>query len=111
MRFLADQVVETVGHEQISMLTVVGDAVGRPLADTLERSNRTDLDCLERILSSGAMLTEVTKRRIIDRLPRVAVIDQYGSTEAIGLGSAVSTAAGIASTGSLPGGPRRPRPG
>jgi fatty-acyl-CoA synthase len=93
-----------VQRERIEFMLIVGDAFARPLVDELER-NRYDLSSLNVILSGGAALSVGLKRRLLEHLPTIMIVDGLGSSEAGGQLSHVSTSA-EAATGSFP-----PRPG
>jgi fatty-acyl-CoA synthase len=89
---------QTVERERISVLTIVGDAFGRPLADAL-RERDYDLACLEVIGSGGAILSAALKQELLERLPHVRVTDNLGSSESGSQAIQVSQAGGRASSG------------
>jgi 3-oxocholest-4-en-26-oate---CoA ligase len=76
----ADEVLRTVEREGVNTLTVVGDAMARPLADALERSDRR-LDGLLGIGNGGAPLSTTVKERLVARLPNLVVSDSAGASE------------------------------
>ena len=88
----------TVERERITLLTIVGDAFGRPLADAL-RERRYDLSQLEVIGSGGAILTAALKSELLERLPHVRIADNLGSSESGNQASQVSRSGARASTG------------
>ena len=70
------------------ILVVVGDAMARPLVDELEANrDRYDTANLWVIGSGGAMLSETTKKRILELLPDRMIADGFGSSETGVLGS------------------------
>ncbi|MGV0837295.1 acyl-CoA synthetase [Mycolicibacterium thermoresistibile] len=71
--------LETVKREEVSVVTVVGDAIARPLADALEQGY--EAPSLAVIANGGAFLTPTTKQRLIDLLPNGIIIDGVGSSE------------------------------
>ncbi len=89
---------QTVVRERISVLTLVGDAFGRPLADAL-RERHYDLSCLEVMGSGGAILSAALKQELLERLPHVRITDNLGSSESGNQAIQVSQAGARASTG------------
>jgi acyl-CoA synthetase (AMP-forming)/AMP-acid ligase II len=96
-------VLRTVEREGAAMLTVVGDAVARPLLDELERSSY-DLSSLAVIGNGSAPLTPTVKERLLEHLPNVFVSDSVGSSETGAQGSHLSVK-GSVSTGTFNRGP------
>jgi fatty-acyl-CoA synthase len=88
----------TAERERVTLLTIVGDAFGRPLADALRRRHY-DLSALEVIGSGGAILTAALKAELLERLPHVRIADQLGSSESGSQALQVSRAGARASTG------------
>jgi len=72
--------LDVVERERVTMLTVVGDALARPLAEALEAEpERWDTSSVIMIGSGGSILSADVKRRLLERMPTVLLI-----TEAIG---------------------------
>jgi len=82
-RLDADDAVHTIARERVAVVTVVGDAIARPLADAIERGRAAglDLSSLTAIANGGAFLTPTVKQRLIDLLPGGIVVDGVGSSE------------------------------
>lgn len=66
--------------EQVSAVTLVGNAMARPLIDHFG-NHRCDASTLRMIGSGGALFSPSTKERIHELLPDVIVHDGFGSTE------------------------------
>jgi fatty-acyl-CoA synthase len=79
-RFDADEVVRTIEREKVMAVTVVGDAMARPLASAIE-SGTSDLSSLAVVANGGALLTPTAKQRLIDVKPGLIVVDGVGSSE------------------------------
>lgn len=96
--FDGDEVWRAVAASGVNVLTVVGDAMARPVLDALA-ANRDgyDTSLLFAFASGGAILSAATKKRIADLLPNVLVIDAFGSSET---GLAGSRSTGADDTGS-----------
>jgi acyl-CoA synthetase (AMP-forming)/AMP-acid ligase II len=95
--FDVTELLDTVEREQVTSVTVVGEVFARPILVALEREpDRWDLSSLRLIISSGVMWSEATKQGLLRHLPGVALVDAYGSSEALGVGHSVSTAETVA---------------
>jgi acyl-CoA synthetase (AMP-forming)/AMP-acid ligase II len=75
-----DDIWSTVEREKANSLLIVGDAFGRPLIDQLDKKDY-DLSSLFLVSSGGAILTAALKAEILERLPKVRVMDALGSSE------------------------------
>jgi fatty-acyl-CoA synthase len=101
--FDADDVVATIERQQAMVVTVVGDAMARPLAEAIERTT-ADVSSLAVVANGGALLTPTTKQRLIDAKPGLIVIDGVGSSET-GAQLTHMSASGAVSTGTFKPGP------
>ena len=73
--------------ERATVLVIVGDAFGRPLADVLAaHPDRWDLTDLLVILSGGAVLSPTTRESLLAELPWIVLVDGYGTSETGGHG-------------------------
>lgn len=96
------RLLDLLDREAISYLGLVGDAIAVPLADALAaHPDRWELDALTLVLSGGAPLSAPTRRRLLELLPWVVVVDSYGTSETGGQASAVH-AAGMAEVSGRP---------
>jgi acyl-CoA synthetase (AMP-forming)/AMP-acid ligase II len=99
----ADDVVRTIERERVMSVTVVGDAIARPLVTAIEKGI-ADVSSLAVVANGGALLTPYIKQRLIDVLPNAIVIDGVGSSETGGQMHHMSTS-GTVSTGIFNAGP------
>jgi acyl-CoA synthetase (AMP-forming)/AMP-acid ligase II len=99
----ADEVVRAIEREQVVSVTVVGDAMARPLLAAIEKGI-ADVSTLAVVANGGALLTPYVKERLVEALPNVMVVDGVGSSEAGAQMSHLSTA-GAVSTGTFNAGP------
>ncbi len=98
--FDADELWRTVAEHRVQRIAIVGDAFGRPMADALDAgAGELDFGSLEMISSSGVMWSTEIKRRLLEHLPRVVMVDSFGASEGLGFGTSVMTAEGEARTG------------
>jgi 3-oxocholest-4-en-26-oate---CoA ligase len=102
-RFDADEVVRTIEREKVMAVTVVGDAMARPLAAAIE-TGTADLSSLAVVANGGALLTPTAKQRLIEAKPGLIVVDGVGSSET-GAQMTHMSAAGAVSTGNFTAGP------
>lgn len=93
---------KTVERERAVGVTVVGDAMARPLVEELER-NDYDLSSMLAFGSGGAIMSEGVKQRLLAKLPNIVISDVAGASET-GAQMGTTSVAGSASTGRfLPG--------
>ena len=96
------ELLDTVVDRQVKGLCIVGDAFARPLLAALEGApDRWDLSGLRVLFSSGAMLSQDSKRRLLRFAPRAQVIDGLGSSESGTVGRSVTAGDGAAPSASF----------
>ena len=81
--FDADYVWEVVAKEKVMNLTIMGDAMGRPLCDALPRAieKGLDLSSLFVLSSTASVFSASIKDTISEYLPNLFLIDAVGSSE------------------------------
>jgi len=99
----AEDVVHTIERERVSVVTVVGDAMARPLLAAIEKGI-ADVSSLAVIANGGALLSPTVKQRLIEALPNAVVADGVGSSETGAQMHHLSTS-GAVSTGTFNAGP------
>ncbi len=92
------QTWRTVEAERCTTLTVVGDAIARPLVEELEAGDY-DTSSLLSVGNGGAPLTPTIKERLLAQLPHIMLTDSVGSSETGAQMSHLSSAGGDVSTG------------
>ena len=94
--FDPDSIWRLVQAERVNTLTIVGDAMGRPLVEALETAAEAatpyDTSSLFVIGSGGAMLSASTKDRMSAMLPSAFIVDGFGSSETGVLGTQATMA-------------------
>ena len=96
-----EEVWHLAARERVHVITVVGDAMARPLLEYLDAQaveQRQDLSALLVVASGGATLSTDCKVMIARLLPQVITIDGYGSSET-GVGGTEARLAGDGSAG------------
>jgi fatty-acyl-CoA synthase len=88
-----------VTREKPTSVTIVGDSFAKPMVRELEAApGRYDLSSLLLIASSGVMWSEETKQALLAANPKLMLYDSFSSSEAVGMGISLTTAAGPART-------------
>jgi fatty-acyl-CoA synthase len=93
----------TVERDRVQSVTVVGDAIARPLIEELERGHY-DISSLAVLGNGGAPLNPVLKQRLLDSYPNLIVSDAMGASETGAQAAHLSTKDGV-STGKFSPGP------
>jgi len=76
------EIWDIVERERCMTLTIVGDAMGRPLADALADGTRSyDLSGFYRVGSGGGVFSPAVQAAIKEQVPHVQVMDSYGASE------------------------------
>ena len=105
-RFDPAELLDTVEHERINSMSIVGDAFAKPILKALDdEPQRWDISSLRVIVSSGVMWSAETKAGLLRHNGRLIMVDALGSSEAIGMASSTVTADGSAATASFQLGP------
>jgi len=91
-RFDAVELLDTVMREQVNGLVIVGDVFAKPILAALDaHPGRWDLTSLVGIVSSGVMWSEPIKQGLLGHYPGMLLIDAFSSSEALGMGTSVSS--------------------
>ena len=73
---------QTVDDEKVVSISLVGDAMARPLVEVLaEEGVHYDLSNLFVVGSGGAILSATVKAKIAELLPNVMIVDSLGASE------------------------------
>ncbi len=81
-KFDPDRVWRLVESEGVNSIMITGDAMGRPLAETLAASGDTyDLSSLVSISSTAAVFSPSVKQSFLDQLPNVIMSEAVGASE------------------------------
>jgi 3-oxocholest-4-en-26-oate---CoA ligase len=79
-RFDPELVWRLAAEENVNSITIVGDAMARPLAEALTAAP-LELSSLRVIGSGGATFSEHVKDQLKEHLPGVVVMDSFGASE------------------------------
>ncbi len=84
-RFEAERLWHLVADEGINSILITGDAMGRPMIETLEAldaaGEQLDLGSLLSLSSSAAVFSPTVKERFVERFDTLVITDSIGSTE------------------------------
>lgn len=102
--FDAERHVDLIETHKVDGMVIVGDPFARPLVEVLQ--TRPDAASSLRLVgSSGAIWSAPVKAAMLEQHSGMVLLDLLASTEAAGMGSAASTAAGGADTAAFELGP------
>ncbi len=93
------ELLDTVDAEDVNTIAIVGDAFAKPILAALDAEpGRWRLSTLIAMISSGVMWSEETKRGLLAHRPTMLLIDAFSSSEALGMGTSVSSGAAAGHT-------------
>jgi len=75
-----DEILSLVEREKINVISMVGDAFGRPICEALN-SGAYDFSSITHILNSGAILSKDVKAAFLAAAPDASVVDTIGASE------------------------------
>jgi acyl-CoA synthetase (AMP-forming)/AMP-acid ligase II len=80
--FDADRVCALIAEERVTTITLVGDAMARPIVDALSAPGASyDVSPLLAIASAGAILSPSVRERLQELCPDAMIINNFGATE------------------------------
>jgi len=104
--FDPDQLFATAAARGVQAMAIVGDAFARPMLRELdEHPGRHDLSKLSLIISSGVMWSPPIKQGLLRHIPHAVLMDSFGSSEAVGFGTELTTKDGAVQLGRFKLGP------
>jgi acyl-CoA synthetase (AMP-forming)/AMP-acid ligase II len=93
-RFSAPELFDEIERVNATGIVIVGMAFAVPILEALEaQPGRWHLPSLRRVISSGTIWSAENKQAILRHLPETMLIDSLGSSEALGIGASLTTAA------------------
>jgi len=100
------ELLDVIDKDGANGVVLVGDPFARPMLEALEANpGKWSLASLLIIISSGAMWSEEVKSQLLEKMPAIMLMDAFSSSEAIGMGSTISTANDSHATASFKLGP------
>ncbi|WP_063733109.1 acyl-CoA synthetase [Streptomyces sp. RTd22] len=81
-KFVPEEVLRTIEKEKVSTVSLVGDAMLRPLVDALTGPLKDiDLSPLLSVSSSGAILSDTVRAQFAALAPHTLMLNNFGSSE------------------------------
>ena len=94
-RFEPQELFAAVEGNAVDSIVIVGDAFAKPMLSCLEENpGRWDLTPLKVVVSSGVMWSREVKQALLKHHPGMMLVDTFGSSEAVGFGTSITTASG-----------------
>ncbi len=98
-RFDVEEFLDVIQDAGVKSTFIVGDAFAKPILKALDAEpNRWDISSLRVIISSGVMWSSESKQGLLRHNEALILVDAFGSSEAVGMGSSVSSGADAAKT-------------
>ncbi|MCP2254683.1 Acyl-CoA synthetase (AMP-forming)/AMP-acid ligase II [Prauserella aidingensis] len=79
-QFDADEIWRAVERHKVNVLTIVGDAMGRPLLDAY-RAGSYDASSIVAVSSHAALFSQSVKQEYLGEFPNLVLTDAIGSSE------------------------------
>ncbi|MCT9008638.1 acyl-CoA synthetase [Streptomyces rhizosphaerihabitans] len=81
-KFAPEEVLRTIENEKVTSVSLVGDAMLRPLIDALNGPLKgTDCSALFSVSSSGAIMSDTVREQFQALVPNVMLLNNFGSSE------------------------------
>ncbi|MEU8795388.1 acyl-CoA synthetase [Streptomyces sp. NPDC048643] len=81
-KFAPEEVLRTIERERVTSVSLVGDAMLRPLIDALSGPLKgTDCSSLFSVSSSGAIMSDTVREQFQSLVPNVMLLNNFGSSE------------------------------
>jgi acyl-CoA synthetase (AMP-forming)/AMP-acid ligase II len=104
--FDVEELLHTIEAERITEISIVGDAFAKPILAALDAEpDRWDISSLWLVISSGVMWSAEVKQGLLRHAPKLLMIDNLGSSEAIGMARSASKKGSAAATAGFELGP------
>lgn len=104
--FDVEALLDTIETERVTEISIVGDAFAKPILAALDAEpGRWDISSLWLVISSGVIWSAEVKQGLLRHQPRLLMIDNLGSSEAIGMARSASKQGSAASTAGFELGP------
>ncbi|WP_327312392.1 acyl-CoA synthetase [Streptomyces sp. NBC_01235] len=81
-RFVPEEVLRTIEKEKVTSISLVGDAMLRPLIDALQGPMKgADCSSVFSVSSSGAIMSDTVRRQFRALMPNAMLLNNFGSSE------------------------------
>jgi acyl-CoA synthetase (AMP-forming)/AMP-acid ligase II len=90
-RFDVEALLAAIERERVNLVAIAGDVFARPMLQALDaQPGRWDVSSLKVLTSAGTVWSAEVKDGLRRHLPRLVMIDMFGSSEAGGMGQSVT---------------------
>jgi fatty-acyl-CoA synthase len=97
--FDATELLDAIQREGVNAIAWVGDAFAKPVLRALDaQPGKWDLSSLILVVSSGVMWSEETKQGLLRHHAGMLLSDGFSSSEALGMGTSITSAGSSAKT-------------
>lgn len=104
--FDAVELLDAIDRHQVASLAISGEVFARRIVAALEAEpERWDSSTIRNVLTSGGLLSEQSKRALLEHWPEATLLDGFSSSEGFGMGWSVATRGNIPETGRFSPGP------
>ncbi|MFD7293669.1 acyl-CoA synthetase [Streptomyces sp. NPDC059897] len=81
-KFAPEEVLRTIEKEKVTSMSLVGDAMLRPLIDALKGPLKgTDCSSMFSVSSSGAIMSDTVRAQFQELVPNTMLLNNFGSSE------------------------------
>ncbi|WP_367325364.1 acyl-CoA synthetase [Streptomyces sp. HUAS ZL42] len=81
-KFVPEETLRTIEKEKVTSISLVGDAMLRPLIDALSGPMKgTDCSSVFSVSSSGAVMSETVRQQFRALMPNAMLLNNFGSSE------------------------------
>jgi fatty-acyl-CoA synthase len=99
-KFDPAELLECAQKHEVTGITIVGDPFAKPIVRELEaNAGKYDISSVVIVMSSGVMWSEEAKRGLLAANENMLLMDAFSSSEAIGMGTSLTTKGGSVNTG------------
>jgi fatty-acyl-CoA synthase len=104
--FDAAELLDAIDSHGVGSVTISGEVFASRILDAFAAApGRWDGTSVRHVLNSGGMLSEASKRGLLEHWPDAMILDGFSSTEGFGMGWSVATLGNIPPTGLFSPGP------
>ncbi len=97
--FNPEELLMAIDKHKPRSMSIVGDSFAKPMLNAMNANpGKYDLSSMFAITSSGVMWSQEVKQGLLEHMPQAVLSDGFSSSEAIGMGSSITTKAGVAPT-------------
>ncbi|WP_029138608.1 AMP-binding protein [Nakamurella lactea] len=98
--FDAAEFLDTIDRHRVTSVAIAGEVFGKRILRAFDAApGRWNIQGVKDVLNSAALLSEPTKRGLLEHWPEATIMDGFSSSEGFGLGWSLATKDNIPATG------------